>query len=210
MPFLVKFLPVLSKRLFRHRMHRVRRQFGQWTEHETVFKHVATWNSEPGFIDYALVVEQEIDVERSRGKLRAAADAPCPVVYGIDGGTDFLGPVVRIQTDDKIQEIGPVETDRPVAVDGRDLQCSVAPAQFLDTKPQVGLRVDVAAEPQIDSWHLLSVLFRPRAALDYDANLPGAADRPRLVNPNFHPGDIELIEHDGGYIFRKGLHQLVA
>jgi len=76
----VEFLPVRQHRLARYRVHEARSQLCQRPQYEAVFQYVAARYPHRALIDHPVIVQQQIDIERTCCPFIVAAIASCQIM----------------------------------------------------------------------------------------------------------------------------------
>ena len=72
----VEFLPMPEHRLARHRVYEVRGQFSQRSQHEAVLQDIAARHPHRAFVDYQIIVEQQVYIERTCCPFLTSPDTP--------------------------------------------------------------------------------------------------------------------------------------
>lgn len=127
-------------------MLKFRRDLGQWTQYEAEAQHIRSWQSDWRLVDYQVVIEQQINIERSR---RVSPRCPVPA-----GGTmnfiqlcmDFGRRVLAAESDDHVEEVVAVETICLASIYGRLLELAESFLQLNESKYEILPWVDIAAD----------------------------------------------------------------
>ncbi len=126
-------------------MHEFRRNLGQWTQDKTETQYIRPRQSDRRFVQYQIIIEQQIDIERSR---RISSRCPAPVsctVYFLYLIVDFDRREPSLQADDHIEEIIAVEAVCLASIHGGLLELAESFLELFEPQAQIFLRLDIAA-----------------------------------------------------------------
>src|SRR5690606_12282065 len=138
-----------------------RRELGERREHERITQHVAARQT-ARCID-GLAEEQQVEIERARRETLGPPQPPAFVLDVVELALDVVGPAIRRERADHVQEVGAAEAERGAPVDARAADRSEARLERIDGEPQMALGLDVAADADIDVNH--SPPWRARSRL---------------------------------------------
>ena len=142
-------------------------------------------------------------------KAKSGTTYLCPV-NALDHIMNCPGTHRRLRSRNDIQEVRPLESHRRAAINLRCLELAEALPELVNAKPDIVDGIDVASQAEVNPGHAGSIGACPGTALDDDADVTRAANRPRLADSNPDPGNVEFVDHDGRDFLCEGLDQLKA
>ena len=150
----VTFLPMLGQRAAGYRVIYLGGELCQRSQHETVSKYVGSRQAQRWLVDDEVAVQQQIDIEWSRRVPVRAALPSCQSMDHFDLIVNTRWPIVRLEANNEIPEIIPLESDGGVLISARDDEITVPAPEFIDAEPEIFFGVDIATKPKINNGHI--------------------------------------------------------
>ncbi len=105
----VKFPPVLADQFACYRVTIIRGDFGQRPEYEAILQDIFPGQPNWRLVENELIVQQQVDVQRSRNEFFGAARTPRQIMDKLQLSEQRLRCQPSFDTGNRIQEISAVE-----------------------------------------------------------------------------------------------------
>jgi hypothetical protein len=142
----VKLLPMGLETLMCFGMHKFRRDLDHRAKNETEAQYVWPRQSDWWLVHYQIIVEQQVDIERSR---RISPRGPVPpggALNFLQIGVDFPGRERRMETNDHVQKIISIKTVSSTSVHGRCFEFLENSLERLERKLEIFPGLYIAAQ----------------------------------------------------------------
>ena len=145
-------------------MLKFRRDLSQRTQHKAETQHIRSRQAYRRFVHYQVIIEHQVNIECSRRITERVAIPAGGILNLLQLCMDFNRSELTAESDDHIEEFIAVETIRLTSINGRFLEPAESFFQFFERKGEIFPWVDIAADTQIDYWHIIARFSRDESS----------------------------------------------